>query len=132
VQGIDGRAINELSTRAWHQVIGDLEFGAALAAAQSHYREEHRFVMPNDLVERVRQEQYRAEQIAKQTQWALDAEAEWCRKAGVTVEEYRDHRDASDLAWISARDKATWDEARHLLDDRGAGGECQTTMREVD
>jgi hypothetical protein len=52
MQGVDGRVLNELSVLAWHQVVGDLDYDAALDAVREHYREESRYVMPADVVAR--------------------------------------------------------------------------------
>jgi hypothetical protein len=49
-QGIDGRDFSEQSVEAWHEVIGDLEFDTAMAAAKRHYKEESRRLFPADIL----------------------------------------------------------------------------------
>lgn len=98
-QGVDGRVLSELSARAWHQLIGHVDYDDALAAVQQHYREEHRWVMPADVLDRCAPERPRhgadvtAEMLAEQ-------KAAWCEVHGVTVAEFDEHE--HDLEWIEA------------------------------
>lgn len=100
-QSVDGRVLNEATARSWHQLIGHLDFEDALAAVQQHYREEHRWVMPADVLK-----------LATPTpRYGIDAtaelmaeqKAEWCAAHGVTVEEFDEHED--DQEWIEAVSK---------------------------
>jgi hypothetical protein len=98
-QGVDGRVLSELSARTWHQLIGHLDFDDALEAVQQHYREEHRWVMPSDVLERC---------VPAGPRYGVDATAElmaeqkqaWCEAHGVTVEEFDEHE--GDNEWIEA------------------------------
>lgn len=97
-QGVDGRVLSELSARAWHQMVGHLDFEDALEAVQQHYREEHRWVMPADVLKlaaptRRYGPDVTAEMLAEQ-------KAAWCEAHGVTVEEFDEHAD--DVEWIRA------------------------------
>ncbi|WP_413600823.1 hypothetical protein [Curtobacterium sp. Curtsp57] len=96
-QGVDGRVLSELSARTWHQLIGHLPFDVALEAVQEHYREEHRWVMPADVLKRA---------VPAGPRYGYDATAEmlaeqkaaWCEAHGVTVEEFDEHK--HDAEWI--------------------------------
>jgi hypothetical protein len=98
-QGVDGRVLNEATARSWHQLIGQISFDEALAAVQQHYREEHRWIMPSDVLERCAPDRPRygvdatAELMAEQKQ-------AWCETHGVTVEEFDEHE--GDTEWIEA------------------------------
>lgn len=98
-QGIDSRPLTEFSARAWHQLVGHVPFDEGLAAVQQHYREEHRWIMPSDVLERCAPDQPRygvnatAELMSEQKQ-------AWCEAHGVTVEEFDEHE--GDVEWIEA------------------------------
>jgi len=98
-QGIDSRPLTEFSARAWHQLIGQISFDEALAVVQQHYREEHRWIMPSDVLDRcgrprkVQGLDATAELLAEQKQ-------AWCELHGVTVEEFDEHE--GDEEWLSA------------------------------
>ena len=98
-QGVDGRVLNEATARSWHQLVGHLDLGEALEAVQQHYREEHRWVMPADVLDRcgrprkVQGLDATAELLAEQKQ-------AWCELHGVTVEEFDEHE--GDEEWLSA------------------------------
>jgi hypothetical protein len=52
--GISQRTIGESDVRAWHMVLGDIDFAAASAALRDHYRHNTVRVMPADIVRRVK------------------------------------------------------------------------------
>lgn len=100
-QGVDGRVLSELSARTWHQLIGHLDFDDALEAVQQHYREEHRWVMPADVLKLATPTpRYGADATAE---LLAEQKAAWCAAHGVTVEEFDEHE--GDMEWIKAVDR---------------------------
>jgi hypothetical protein len=58
----DRRTTGEADVRAWHDVIGDLDFTDAVQAVKAHYRESSAWVMPADV--RARVKKIREERLA--------------------------------------------------------------------
>lgn len=97
-QGVDGRTLTELSARTWHQLVGHLDYDAALEAVQQHYREEHRWVMPADVLKLASPTpRYGANATAE---LLAEQKATWCAEHGVTVDEFDEHE--GDTEWIEA------------------------------
>lgn len=97
-QGVDGRTLNELSARAWHQLIGHLDYEVALEAVQQHYREEHRWVMPADVLKLASPTPHHGPDVT--AEMLAEQKAAWCEAHGVTVEEFDEHE--GDIEWIEA------------------------------
>lgn len=89
-QGIDGRTLTELSARVWHQLIGDIDFDEALDAVKQHYREEHRWVMPSDVIDRCAPARMPYGPSASEELLA-EQKAAWCAEHGTTPEEWDAH-----------------------------------------
>lgn len=98
-QGVDGRVLSELSARTWHQLIGHLPFEDALEAVQQHYREEHRWVMPSDVLDRAGRPHV-VQGVDATAELMQEQKAAWCAEHGVTVEEFDEHE--GDMEWIEA------------------------------
>lgn len=49
VNSVEGRKVTELQVEAWHEVIGDLDFGETMERVKSHYRSESRRIWPADI-----------------------------------------------------------------------------------
>ena len=101
MQGVDVRVMNELSVEVWHDLVGEMPYREALAAVKGHYREEHRRVMPSDVLERVEadRDEYGVLQSATDELLA-EQKAAWCKEHGVTVEEYDANQ--HDYEWVLA------------------------------
>lgn len=97
-QGVDNRVPTEASARSWHQLIGHLEFEDALEAVKQHYREEHRWVMPADVLRLASPTPRHGVDVT--AEMLAEQKAAWCEAHGVTVEEFDEHAD--DAEWIEA------------------------------
>jgi hypothetical protein len=100
MQGVDGRVMNELSVEVWHDLVGHLPYEAALGAVREHYREEHRKVMPSDVLERVQAHRELGVLPSATDELLAEEKAAWCEAHGVTVEEYDANQ--HDYEWVLA------------------------------
>ena len=54
IAGIDHRTLGEKDGEIWEAMVGDLDFGDALAAVGAYYREQREWIMPADIRAAVR------------------------------------------------------------------------------
>lgn len=47
---VEGREATEIEMGAWHQLVGDLDYQAAMCAAREHYLSQSRRLWPADLI----------------------------------------------------------------------------------
>lgn len=52
---VEGREATELEVEAWHRLLADVEYEAAAAIAESHYRESPRRLWPSDVLTGIRE-----------------------------------------------------------------------------
>jgi hypothetical protein len=46
VQAIDNRKVEEATVLAWHELVGDLDYGMSVEAARLHFRESTAYLVP--------------------------------------------------------------------------------------
>lgn len=49
IQAFDRRTVGESDVWAWHDVLADIRFDAAVDAVKNHYRNSREFLMPADI-----------------------------------------------------------------------------------